>query len=156
METIEMILITVILAAMTFGGVQVWLIFRILAKQSRREELYYKGQAGLYETMAEQEGAHQTERRELYQRIQGSPVYVEPLLTREGGSGMDKGNGPEIKDPDQMSPEELARIGVVQNADGGFIDTRSKDKGLYDTAKDLLFFREEATKEKESVANAFE
>ena len=114
-------------------------------------ELHQKEGAKFQQRLVEQERLHQTERRELYERIQGAPVNTVPLLTGEDESGTDKGVAG-TKDPDEMSPEELAKIGVVSNSDGGFIDLRSKDKQLCDTVKDLLFYRKEAEKEKKEIA----
>ena len=101
--------------------------------------------------LADQEVYHQTERRELYERIQSMPVYTEPLLTGRGGSGTNKGRSAAV-DLDDMPLEELAKIGVLANSDGGFIDLWSKDKDLFETVKGLLFFREETEKEKKDLA----
>lgn len=143
----------------------------LLAKQDEREKLHLNERVKLNEVMvaqadlhrkerdalnkrlADQEVYHQTERRELYERIQSAPVYTQPLLTGGGESGTDKGRS-EAVDPDDMSPEDLAKIGVMPNSDGGFIDLRSKDKDLFETVKGLLFFREETEKEKKELADS--
>ncbi len=127
-----------------------------LSHQRERRELSYlhrEERAALNKRLADQEVYHQTERRELYERIQSAPVYTEPLLTGRVESGRDKGRS-EAVDPDEMSPEELAKIGVLANSDGGFIDLRSKDKDLFETVKGLLFFREETEKEKKELADS--
>ncbi len=102
--------------------------------------------------LVEQERFHQTERRELYERIQQAQVYTEPLLTGGAGSGTDKGSEPRGQDSEVMPAEELARLRIQENSDGGFIDTTSGV--LYENVKALLYYRQEAEKEKKDVADA--
>ncbi len=152
MEMVLAIVTGLAAAGVVVQGVTSYLMTqKILAKQDEREELHRKERERMDERLTDQQNLHYRERRELYERIQAAPVNVVPLLTEVGESGTDKGSAG-TKDPDELSPEELAKIGVVSNSDGGFIDLRSKDKQLCDTVKDLLFFREEAEKEKKAIA----
>ena len=158
------------------------LVRKLLAKQSDREDLHLKERVKLNEVMvaqadiyqgkraandafyreeraelnkrlADQEGYHQTERRELYERIQAAPVYTEPLLTGGGESGTDKGEA-EVPNLEELSAEELAKMGIGANSSGEYVDVRSDSKPMYETVKDLLWFREEAEREKKAVADA--
>lgn len=156
-----------------------WVIRGINSKQSIREELhraermrqnermsdqvglYYKERADLHKRLdeqdkrlVEQERLHQTERRELYERIQGgAPVYTQPLLTGDQEKGKNKGAARDL-DSDDMSPEQLARLKIQENSDGGFIDTVTGV--LYENVKALLHYRQEAVEEKKGLTEKIE
>ncbi len=175
METILMVLAGFGAGSVILSLVSFWLIHGILTRQKQRdtereslchreridlsgrmaaaESLHREEVGKLNQRLADQEVYHQTERRELYERIQQAQVYTEPLLTGRVESGTPNGRSAAV-DPDDMSPEDLAKIGVMPNSDGGFIDLRSKDKDLFETVKGLLFFREEAEKKKKELAES--
>lgn len=120
---------------------------------TNQAKLYQLERDKLNHAMAAQTDIHQRERRELYERLQGTPVHIESLLTDEGELGKNKGVARD-QDSDEMSPEQLARLKIQENSDGGFIDMNTGV--LYENVKALLHYRQEAVEEKKGLTEKIE